>query len=136
MNAAGKIPVRCCLVPSVSLTRMQRLPGHQCAIIPEEKLRYCLDPMHEEGRDKARVFRSALGIGLEDAAKLESMLREGISGYPALHRGTFRDGTERWMVEWRVAGRLGPLRLISAWSVDGTTRMPRLVSCYLKKVRA
>ncbi len=115
---------------------MSKLPGHTEPIIPEDKLRYCLDPLHEKGRDKARVFRSALGIGLEEMAQLERMLREGVSEHAALRRGTFRDGTERWMVEWVVTGRLGPLRFISAWSVDGSSGRPRLVSCYLKKVRA
>ena len=115
---------------------MTRLPRHRSASIPEAKLRYCLDPAHEKGRDKARVFRSALGIGLEDVERLEHMLREGIARNPATRCGAFRDGTERWMVEWRVIGRLGPLRFISAWSVDASSHVPRLVSCYLKKVRA
>ena len=115
---------------------MSRLPRHASAIISEAKLRYCLDPLHEKGRDKARVFRSALGIALEDTAQLERMLRRGISRHAAARCGTFRDGTERWVVEWMVPGRLGPIRFISAWSVDGSTRLPRLVSCYLKKVRA
>src|SRR4051794_30341445 len=40
-----------------------RLPNAQQARVPTDKLvRYALDPSHERGRHKARVFVSALGI--------------------------------------------------------------------------
>lgn len=43
------------------------LPNAERAEVPEEKLRlYALSREHLRGRDKARVFRSALGIGEED----------------------------------------------------------------------
>lgn len=44
-----------------------RLPRASKARIPTTKLtRYALDPVHERGRHKARVFASALGITAKD----------------------------------------------------------------------
>lgn len=113
---------------------MKKLPNLECAVIPPEKLRYCLDPNHPTGRDKARVFRSALGLGPEDAARLEGILRQGIANHEARLTQTFPNGAERWVVAWVVSGRLGPLRMVSAWNVDPGCRT-RLISCYLKKVQ-
>ncbi len=114
---------------------MSRLPRHASAIISEDKLRYCLDPLHETGRHKARMFSSALGIGLEDTARLRRTIADGISRNDARRVGESEDGTERWVVEWMVQGRLSELRMISAWDVDADAGLPQLVSCYLKKVK-
>jgi hypothetical protein len=114
---------------------MPLLPGHEHAIIPEAKLRYSLDPTHPTGRDKARVFASALGLDLTSTATLERIVREGISVHEAARRGTFVDGTQRWVVEWCVLARLGRLRLISVWSRPRTGGPPRLISSYLREVK-
>jgi hypothetical protein len=113
---------------------MPLLPGHEQAIIPEAKLRYCLDPTHPTGKDKARVFASALGLDLRSTATLERMLREGISVHEAVSCGTIIDGTQRWVVEWELIARLGPLHLISAWDRPRHDA-PRLISCYLKEIK-
>ncbi|MFA5844184.1 MAG: DUF4926 domain-containing protein [Coriobacteriia bacterium] len=85
---------------------MATLPDYGSAIIPEEKLRYCLDPAHSTGRHKARVFKSALGLDLDGIEILERMLRQGISSHDAEVVSMLTDGTERWVVEWIVLGRL------------------------------
>jgi len=104
-------------------------------VIPASKLRYCLDESHPTGAHKARVFRSALGIDTTQPHVLERMLRHGISSHGGIRKLTFIDGAERWVVQLTVVGRLGPLRLISVWDYCRHTRAPRLVSCYLKKVK-
>jgi hypothetical protein len=57
---------------------MNILPNAHLAIIPIEKLRdYSLNSDHRRGRDKARVFRSALGLTADDAEWLaEAIYRE------------------------------------------------------------
>jgi hypothetical protein len=64
------------------------------------------------------------------------MLRDGISAHDAHLRFTLIDGTERWVVEWMVLWRLGPMKLVSAWDCRRGERRPRLLSCYLKKVKS
>jgi hypothetical protein len=104
-------------------------------VIPRDKLRYCLDPLQGMGRHKARVFKSALGLTIEDAAELERVLRDGISEHRAERGAALPGGSQRWVVEWIVRGRLGPLRFVSAWDIASHEIRPRLVSCYLKKVK-
>lgn len=115
---------------------MDKLPHFDRAVIPQAKLRYCLDDSHPTGAHKARVFRSALGITSAHAYVLERMLRDGISVHGATRKFTLIDGTERWVVQWTVIGRLGPLTLISAWDYDRRERRPHLLSCYLRKVKS
>ncbi|WP_371744328.1 DUF6883 domain-containing protein [Acidithiobacillus ferrooxidans] len=44
-----------------------KLPGSGHAYIDDQKLvGYCLNPEHPEGRHKARVFYSALGLSQSD----------------------------------------------------------------------
>jgi hypothetical protein len=114
---------------------MPLLPGHEQAIIPEAKLRYCLDPTHKTGGNKARVFASALGLDIRSTATLERMLREGISLHETVRHGTFVDGDQRWIVELYLRARLGRLRLVSAWSRSPSGGPPRLISSYLKEVK-
>ena len=114
---------------------MDKLPDFASAVIPASKLRYCLDESHPTGAHKARVFRSALGIDITQTHVLERMLGHGISTHGGIRKLTFIDGTERWVVEWTILGRLGSLRLVSAWDYRRQEHAPRLVSCYLKKVK-
>ena len=50
-----------------------RIPNSHKAIVEIEKLRdYSLNPRHPVGRHKSRVFRAALGIGIQDAEWLRA----------------------------------------------------------------
>lgn len=52
-----------------------RLPNAHKAIVEIGKLRdYCLSREHPEGRHKARVFQSALGLTAQDAEELRAAL--------------------------------------------------------------
>ena len=56
-----------------------RLPNFERATIDLRKLRdYALNPNHPEGRHKARVFLSSLGITREESEWLASALAEGL----------------------------------------------------------
>ena len=47
----------------------ERLPQGERAIIDIRKLAdYCVSNTHQRGRNKARVFQAALGLGRDDAA--------------------------------------------------------------------
>ena len=52
-----------------------KLPNSQRAFVDLAKLRdYSLNPEHETGGHKARVFRAALGMMIEDAEWLKTEL--------------------------------------------------------------
>jgi hypothetical protein len=45
-----------------------QLPNSDGAVVDIRKLRdYCLNPLHDEGKHKARLFASALGMTVADA---------------------------------------------------------------------
>ena len=53
-----------------------QLPNGSLAIVDIAKLGdYCLNSTHPEGRHRARVFRSALGLTRDDAVELQSALK-------------------------------------------------------------
>lgn len=77
---------------------MNLLPNWENARIPSGKLENsCLNPFHPKGKDKARVFKSVLGFGQDDAERLELLIFEGI----AKNEGIL---TEKiiWGEIWRV----------------------------------
>jgi hypothetical protein len=55
------------------------LPDVERAIVPRQKLEdYLLDSAHEDGRHKARVFQSALGIAAADWRHLSEAILAGM----------------------------------------------------------
>jgi len=95
------------------------------------KLRdYCLSPAHPVGKQKARVFLAALGIGPGEAEWLRDQLlaaalRETcVAGRPSEHG-------QRYELDFRIecAGRVARIR--SAWFVRAGEKFPRLTSCYI-----
>lgn len=61
------------------------LPNRDRAVVDLAKLRdYCLNPYHEDGKHKARVFKSALGVDRADAAWLRERILEAVATRPAV----------------------------------------------------
>ncbi|MGH9784449.1 MAG: DUF6883 domain-containing protein, partial [Terriglobia bacterium] len=51
------------------------IPNAEGAIVDIRKLRdYCLNPMHREGKQKARLFAAVLDMTADDAADLREIL--------------------------------------------------------------
>ena len=52
-----------------------RIPNAERAIVDIRKLRdYCLNPQHNRGKHKARLFTSLLGMNANDAEELRNAL--------------------------------------------------------------
>ncbi|CAN5134172.1 hypothetical protein BH20ACI1_BH20ACI1_07160 [soil metagenome] len=55
------------------------VPNAESAVVDIRKLRdYCLNPNHEIGKHKARVFASALNLTENDAEELQTALLEAV----------------------------------------------------------
>lgn len=108
-----------------------KLPNADRAIIDIRKLStYCLDLEHSDGQHKARVFRSALGIGLEDAEELRTALLEAILTSETVPTQQDRHG-QRYVVDFLMV-RLDKQALVrSVWIIRTTENFPRLVTCYI-----
>ena len=89
-----------------------------------------LDPVHEEGKHKARVFASALGLSRNDAGWLrDQLLLAAKNSDCSLGRKT--DHGQRYVMDFDVTIRGQTARLRSAWNVRPGENFPRLVTCYV-----
>ncbi len=113
------------------LNAMQKLPNFQNAIVEFVKLRdYCLSPDHPRGRHKARVFREALGLTVDDAQWLRQKVLEGIQNQPAEKLETDNFGV-RWRVDLPLA-RQGKSTVVRAgWIIKTGEQFPRLITCWV-----
>jgi hypothetical protein len=110
---------------------MPILHNAHVAIIEQAKLtRYCLYPGHEDGRHKARVFKSALGYELANAADLISAIRTGIMVHEAQYVGASAHGS-LWCVDMIVDGPGGRATVRTGWIYEKGKDVPRLTTAYV-----
>jgi len=112
------------------------LPNWEKAVIPPEKLRdYSLNPDHSTGGgDKARVFKSMLGLERQDWESLATDIRARLPEYPAFRKGTTVCGEPRWTVYIPVVGANGNLAVVTTGWVFKLAEpdVPVLVTCYIE----
>lgn len=108
-----------------------KIPNAGRAAVDIRKLRdYCLSLSHGDGRHKARVFSSALGMTAADAGALRDILLRAVKEHDA-ELGLKDDYGQRYQLDftldWR--GRRGVVR--SGWIIEPDVPYPRLTSCYV-----
>jgi len=108
-----------------------KLPNSEQAIIAPQKLvGYCLNPQHPEGRHKALVFQSALGIGIDEASELRAALLDAIQVNDAVPTQRNQYG-QKYVVDFTMT-RLDKQAVVrSVWLVREREGFPRLVTCYV-----
>ena len=110
---------------------MHTLPNAHLAIIPIEKLRdYSLSLEHRRGRDKARVFRSALGLNADNAEWLAEVIRLEVAKSPVKSILKNEYGL-RFQVDFTVIheGRSASVR--TGWILPDGEIAPRLTTCFV-----
>lgn len=108
-----------------------QLPNPDAALIPFEKLEgYSLNPDHSEGRHKAIVFQSALGIGLEEAEELRSALRQALTTQDAIPVSRNSYG-QKYRIDFEMTRFDKQAIIRSIWIVRDNENFPRLVTCYV-----
>ena len=108
-----------------------KLPNAEQAFVDVTKLRdYALDPVHEEGKHKARVFASAMGLSRNDAGWLRDQLLLAAKHFEcSLGRKT--EHGQRYVIDFDATIRSRTARLRSAWNIRPGENFPRLVTCYV-----
>jgi len=108
-----------------------KLPNAENAVVDMQKLTdYCLNPEHERGKHKARVFAATCGLTAEHAELLRKALLEGALQGEAVAKVSDAFG-RRFVVEWTVVGPAGKAAIRTAWIVRHDEEFPRFVSCYV-----
>lgn len=108
---------------------MVKLPCSQWAEVSIDKLRdYCLNPAHEEGRNKAKGFASRLGITASERLALRAWLLEAARGEVALPLPGDQYG-QRFAIDFPVVWQRRRAVVRSLWILERGTSAPRLTSC-------
>jgi uncharacterized protein DUF6883 len=113
---------------------MAKLPNAEHAHVPLEKLRdYALNPLHDEGKHKARVFRAALGFTQADAEKLSHLILEAAQTGEATKSRLLPEG-QMYVLDFSIEGEHGAVAIRTAWIIETNKDFPRLGTCYARKI--
>ncbi len=108
-----------------------KLPNGDLAIVDIEKIRdYCLNPDYPHGKNKARVFRSALGLTRKDGHALRRSLLEAAREGDAVVSHVDEFGAH-FSVEFEMTWGSRRAVIRSGWIVVLGGRTPRLTTCYV-----
>jgi len=107
------------------------LPNAEKAVVDIGKLRdYCLNPNHDVGKHKARVFVAALSLYSQDALVLRGALLEAVKSNEAIH-GTANEFGQRYIVDFDMEYNGKTARIRSIWIINTGSGIPRLISSYV-----
>jgi hypothetical protein len=110
---------------------LMRLPNGDRADLGTKLEDYVLNPRHREGRHKARVFESALGITLANSDVLrQAILSAADNSDDAEPLGNNGHG-EIYILRVPLQTKKGIATVLTAWIVRDDEDFPRLITCYI-----
>ena len=99
------------------------------AVVDIRKLRdYCLNPLHDDGKHKARLF-AAVGIAANDAETLRDVLLQVVKTHEA-QLGRRDVYGQRYSVDFPLTWHEKQIMMRSGWIIEHGTDTPRLTTCY------
>ena len=108
-----------------------KVPNSDRAIVDLRKLTdYCLSHDHPQGKHKARVFQSALGLTAANANELREILLQKIRVVECAVVDKDRYGT-RYVVDFRQRRGKKEVIIRSTWILKTDEDAPRLTSCFV-----
>ncbi len=107
-----------------------KIPNADLAVVDIRKLRdYCLNPLHDEGKHKARLFATILGIEVDDAEELRGILLEAVETYDA-QLGRLDAYGQRYTLEFLLQWHGKQATVRSGWIVEHGSDIPKLTTCF------
>jgi hypothetical protein len=108
-----------------------RMPnGDKAVIDPRKIVDYCLSAQHDEGKHKAFLFATLLGIDQSNSGRLIAALRQAAREANAPPERTDKYGT-RYAIDFTMSGPRGSAMVRSAWIIRAGEDVPRFVTCYI-----
>ena len=106
------------------------IPNAENAVVDIRKLRdYCLNLEHDDGKHKARLFSSILGMTADNAEELRQILLEVVKVQEAqLGRGD--EFGQRYTLDFTVEWQNRSATLRSGWIIEHGSEIPKLTTCY------
>jgi len=109
-----------------------KLPNADRAVVDRRKVvDYCLNPEHDDGLHKARLFQALVGVNRDNSNLLIDALRAAAVAGDALV-GVADEYGRRYVVDFEFNGPRGTAVIRSAWIVRAGEELPRLVTCYIR----
>lgn len=108
-----------------------KLPNSEMTIIDDSKLTaYSLNFSHDEGKHKARVFQSVLGITLKNLEEIKMVLLEAVKNYEAIPTKANSYG-QKYIIDFPMTRNNQTAIIHSVWIIRNEENFPRLVTCYI-----
>jgi hypothetical protein len=108
-----------------------KLPNGSRADLGRKLEDYVLSPQHREGRHKARVFESVLGVSLTNRDVLrEAILRAAATSGDVEGHGDNGHGMV-YSLHFPMRTTKGVATIATAWIVRRGEDFPRLTTCYI-----
>jgi ATP-dependent helicase YprA (DUF1998 family) len=106
-----------------------KLPNGHLAEFGSKIDGYCLNPNHNKGKHKARLFQSKLGINRNNSHILKQALREAAIDKSVTLRKQDEYGNH-YTMKFRLTTAMGESLILAGWIVRQGENFPRLTSCY------
>lgn len=106
------------------------VPNAENAVVDIRKLHdYCLNLDHEEGKHKARLFSSILGMTSAEAEELRQILLEVVKTQEA-KPGRRDEFGQRYTVDFTLKWKDRSATVRTGWIIEHSSDVPRLTTCY------
>ena len=111
-------------------SRTNLLPHAENAVVDIRKLRdYCLNPEHDNGKHKAHLFLSSLGMTADHAEELQQILLE-IVKTGEVRLGKQDTFGQRYTLDFSLEWQNRSTTPRSGWIIEHGSTIPRLTTCY------
>lgn len=106
------------------------IPNAENAVVDIRKLRdYCLNLEHNDGKHKARLFTSILGMTADNADELRHILLEVVNVQKA-QLGRQDEFGQRYTLDFTIEWQNRRAILRSGWIIEHGSNIPKLTTCY------
>ncbi len=110
-----------------------KLPNAEVAFIDIRKLRdYSLNPDHDRGKHKARLFLAILGLDADNVDALQMLILEAIQIHAAI-TAEADDYGQRYIVDFPMTHNDNTANIRTTWIIRPSEIFPRLTSCYIRR---
>ena len=107
-----------------------KIPNAARAVVDIRKLRdYCLNPQHNRGKHKARLFTSLLGMNSDDAEELRNVLLEAVKKQEA-QLGEKDTYGQRYTLDFTLNWQDKQAIIRSAWIIEPGSNIPKLTTAF------
>ena len=106
-----------------------KLPNGDRAYLGDKLERYCLNPTHPKGKDKATIFQRRLGITLGNQEVLEAALLDAAIRKDSILKNRDQYG-DYYNTRFFMKTRLGAAWVLGCWIIRRGEDFPRLTNTY------